>query len=138
MTKTERMKLAIQQRQVAAKIESAVLEKAAEVPKPMPAAELVKPEPKKVKPPKQKKPDSYDRQPEKFDTALQLHDRGRLPAGAEFTVKWNGEEWTGILALTELEPTQIFALKGRKLFRLLADIDKLYREWKAKNAEGTT
>jgi hypothetical protein len=148
MTRTERMKLAIQQKQVAAKIEAAPV-------KPPPiknvdaqtdgAADMAaqwaaeqnaaakQPKPAKAKKPK---PDRYETQPEKFDTALQLHDRERLPDGAGFNMIWKDGEWLGALIVPgPIAEPMMFQLTGRKLFRLLADIDKLYREWKAKNAE---
>lgn len=155
MTQTERMKLAIQQKKDAAKMEAVppsephkpkinnvdaqtdgagdMLETwEAEQKKAKPKEQP--PAAKQPKPPKAKKPkpNGFDRQPEKFDTASQLHDRSRLPAGARFNVEWNGERWDGELIMAD---GHAFALAGRKLFRLLADIDKLYREWKAKIAE---
>lgn len=147
MTKLERMKLAIQQKQAAAKIEAApppgtVMIGHKQLPLTTPPDEMNAP--KKQKPPKpakKPKPDGYETQPQRFDTALQLHDRSRLPDGSMFTMHWNNGDWQGMLVVPNGSGESVqFDLAGRKLFRLLADIDKLYREWKAKQPkpEGAT
>lgn len=143
MTKTERMKQAIQERQVAAMkafIDNATRSIMSEPQLPDPGLPLKHMSPKPAKKPKKDPLPGYEQQPEKFDTALQLHDRSRLPAGAVFHINWDGCDWTGTLTLSDpLVPVPVmFTLTGRKLFRLLADIDGMYRAWKRQNASPLT
>lgn len=59
----------------------------------------------------------------KFTT---LADTGRLPKGSSKMIGWNGEKWSGTLAVPGCPP---FHLQSKSEFRCIHGLDRLYREY---------
>jgi hypothetical protein len=93
----------------------------------------VKPAPK---PPRKPKPPSINRGgPHARDLAQQ--NLGRLPNGAHFTVIYSAKDvkWTGMLAIPDV---RTFTAEASGVFKLLAKLDSLWRDWMRANGAATS
>lgn len=57
----------------------------------------------------------------------------RLPHGSRFDVAYDADTqtWTGTLTLVSVSPPQVFTATEGGVFRLLSNLDALYRDWQA-------
>jgi hypothetical protein len=64
----------------------------------------------------------------------------RLPNGSSFSVTWDAfrQTWSGSLTVVSVSPPLVFSASAGGVFRLLQQLDRLFREWLGKqNVEET-
>lgn len=55
----------------------------------------------------------------------------RLPHGSRFEMSWDAvnERWSGAMTVGNVSPSKILTAEATGVFRLLYDLDELYRQW---------